>query len=348
MTEQILFLFASLGVVNGTLVGFYLLFRKHCLPADRYFGALLLAICIRIGKSILYYFNRDTDLLVLQIGLSACIFIGPLFFLYLKSLRFRDKVFRRNDLILLATLGTAIIAVGIIYPYRSFPEVWNGYIIYGIYATWMLFLILGLIHGAKLLSKSSLPAQPKKGNSRYLLAIIVAMCFITLTYQAALFVGFTYIWGSLIFSLSFYYLAGRMLLSTKPLTPRNIAQPLTNASELMRKVDQLMVKEKPFMSKGLKLEELAEMAGMSKHLLSRLLNEAYQHGFAHYVKTHRVKEAKQLIQSRPELSLEGIGYEAGFSSKSAFFEAFRKIEMCTPAVYKKSLNGQVKLQSTPE
>ena len=48
-------------------------------------------------------------------------------------------------------------------------------------------------------------------------------------------------------------------------------------------------------------------------------------------------EAKDLIKSRDELSLEGIGYEAGFNSKSAFFEAFKKVTGQTPAAFKKAL-----------
>lgn len=345
MTIPILFLLASLGVVNGLLVSGYLLIRRQSTIADRYFGGLLLTLCIRIGKSIFLYFNRDTDLFILQVGLSACIFIGPCFYLYIKSLRSADQNYQRQDTLMLLTLSVIIILVGIIFPYRTYPAIWNGYIIYGIYMLWLFFLILGLVNYTKLIAE---PHYNKSNNRQYLLAIAVAMCFITLTYQTALFIGFTYIWGSVIFTLTFYYLAGRMLMTNKPLTPRYTSPLLSNASELLQKLDQLMIEEKPFTSKGLKLEELAQKAGMSRHSLSRLLNETYQHGFAHYIRTHRVNEAKQLIHSRPELSLEGVGYEAGFNSKSTFFEAFRNIENCTPSEYKKRKDSSLKLQSTPE
>ncbi|MEL7001445.1 MAG: AraC family transcriptional regulator, partial [Bacteroidota bacterium] len=121
MTIPILFLLASLGVVNGLLVSGYLLVKRQSSIADRYFGALLLTLCIRIGKSIFFYFNRDTDPLILQIGLSFCILIGPFFYLYIKSLRTDEKRFLRYDLLLLIALSALITIVGIIYPYRTFP-----------------------------------------------------------------------------------------------------------------------------------------------------------------------------------------------------------------------------------
>ena len=97
-----------------------------------------------------------------------------------------------------------------------------------------------------------------------------------------------------------------------------------------------MEEQKPFTNQKLKLDDLAVQAGLSKHILSKLLNEEYQYGFAHYVKEFRVMEAKQLISIRDELSLEGIGFEAGFSSKSSFFETFKKITNVTPSEYRKT------------
>ncbi|MEO1257041.1 MAG: helix-turn-helix domain-containing protein, partial [Bacteroidota bacterium] len=70
--------------------------------------------------------------------------------------------------------------------------------------------------------------------------------------------------------------------------------------------------------------------------LSQTLNEAYS-GYTQYIKTFRIEEAKSLIKNRPDLSLEGIGYEAGFKSKSVFFESFKKQVGVTPSTFKKQL-----------
>ncbi|GAB5524234.1 MAG: hypothetical protein Roseis2KO_21060 [Roseivirga sp.] len=338
-----LFLFASLGVINGVLLSIYLMARKQKRVTDIYFAGMILMLCIRIGKSVLVYFNESTDRLILQIGLSACLFIGPFFYLYTRALQQNESSFKKKDLILLATLLFAIVGLGLIYPYPSQPEVWNNYMVRGIYVVWAFFLVFGFYQLRAVFKKAWRSPFKLEHRERYILAIALSTLFISLTYQFALFIrGFTYIWGSLIFSLSFYYLAGRALLSPKPVIPKPVTQtPLENGAALFAQVEQLMNTQKPFLNPKLKLDELAAMAGLSRHQLSRVLNEEYLHGFSHYVKAHRVNEARRLIKVRHELSLEGIGYEAGFSSKSSFFEAFKKITNTTPAAYKKSLSREI-------
>lgn len=333
---SILFLLASLGVVNGILLGIYFLTRRRPAVADTYFGGLLLALSLRIGKSVLYYFGEQTDLLVLQVGLSAAVFIGPFFYLYAKALYEQSRRFKQADLALLLILFIAIAGVGWLFPYRVYPEVWNGPIVYGIYGLWFLFTLCGLYYCHKILRGVLTSARPMNRSQQYLTAIVIALLAITFTYQSALLGGFTYIWGSLIFSFAFYYLLGRTLLTTRFLSPQPPPSPVENGPELLKKVNTLMVTRKPFTNQGLKLDELAAQTNMTRHTLSRLLNEEYSHGFSQYVKEYRVREAQRLIATRPELSLEGIGYEAGFRSKSAFFEAFKKVVSCTPAEYKKS------------
>ncbi len=344
-----LFLFASLGVINGVLLSIYLLTKKGRQIVDIYFGALILALCIRIGKSVLVHFDRDTDKLILQIGLSACLFIGPFFYLYAKSLKNNELKFEQSDGFLLSTLLLAIVVIGLISPYRTNPEFWNLYLVKGIYIVWTVFVVAGLYYTRSLFARAFRAYGQLKSDERYIVGIALAVVFITITYQIALFAnGYTYIWGSIIFSISFYYLALRKLLGKQALTPKTTQAPLEEGDKLLKKVEQFMIDQKPFINPKLKLDDLALQVGMSRHLLSRVLNEEYKHGFSHYVKAHRVNEAKQLIEVRHELSLEGIGFEAGFNSKSSFFDAFKKITSLTPSAYKKTLLADREAQKTPE
>jgi len=139
-----------------------------------------------------------------------------------------------------------------------------------------------------------------------------------------------------------------MLLGNNSVVPKRPPVVLDNGKSILSSIDHLMTTKKPFTRQGLKLDELAEQLEISKHTVSKVLNEVYVHGFSHYIREYRVNEAKQLIQSRPDLSLEGIGYEAGFNSKSAFFEAFKKVASCTPAEYKKSLYRAIRMKFSPD
>lgn len=334
---QVLFLLSGLGVINGFLIAIYLLFRKERTVSETYFAGLLFALSIRIGKSVYYYFNQELDLLILQVGLSACTFIGPFFYLYARTLRTQEKSFKKSDLISLFIFLLSIVLIGIRYPYTNFPEIWNGYIIYGIYSVWASYALAGFYQSFKLLNGFKLSFKEMTRDQQYFLIIVVSMLFITIAYQAALFISFTYIWAALIFSITFYLLIARVLFSRKDIVPKSPGAPIENADELLRKVNDFMISEKLYLNQYLKLNELALRVGLSRNVLSKILNEEYKYGFSNYVKSYRVEEAKQLIQSRPELSIEGIGYESGFKSKSAFFEAFKKVTGYTPSEYKNSL-----------
>lgn len=335
-----LFLFASIGVINGLIVGSYLVFKKSRTLQEVLFGGLMLSLCIRIGKSVIYYFDRDADKLFLQIGLSVCILIGPLFYLYFRSLYNKQTKLQSKDMVFLLILVCSIVGIGFIYPYRSYPEIWNGYIIYYIYSIWMAFVLLGVIISIRIVKKGGFSLQKFDDKKSYVLVISLAVTFITITYALALFGGITYIWGSLIFSLSFYYLIFRLLTKRKSIIPKVSNVEIYDGKTLLDQLNKIMAEEKPFTKQRFKLEDLAKLSGHSRNTVSKILNETYAYGFTHYLKEYRVSEAKLLIKNRPELSLEGIGYESGFSSKSSFFDAFKKLTQVTPSTYKKSLEAE--------
>lgn len=327
---SLLFVLASIGVLNGFIISVYLLVKKNRATSDLFFAGLVFTLSIRIGKSILFYFDRSTDKLILQIGLSFCILIGPFFYHYIRSIYSPEKITERSIYSFLG-LGVAIFCIGVMYPYTSFPGVWNGIIIYFIYGTWIVFTLLGLRFF--IVNRTG----PSKDRN-FIISIVVAYLFITLTYQLALFGGITYIWGSLIFSLTFYYLGLRAMLGNNHVVPKTQVPILKNGDELLQRVNIIMQEEKLYLNKKLKLDELASKVDVNRQILSQVLNQNYKYGFAHYLKSYRVNEAKELIKSHPEWSLDGIGNEAGFHSKSSFYDAFRKIENQTPAEFRRGLN----------
>ena len=168
---SVLFLLASLGVINGALVAGYLFLKRPRTVSEVYFAGLLLALCIRIGKSVIFYFSEEVDLFILQIGLSACIFIGPFFYLYIRSLRQHSQTFDTKDHILLAGLLVAMVVAGLIFPYHSRPDIWNGYIIYGIYSVWVGFTLAGLYHWWQMLGTALKHPRKLNGEQQYLAAM---------------------------------------------------------------------------------------------------------------------------------------------------------------------------------
>ncbi|MBK6267070.1 AraC family transcriptional regulator [Marivirga sp. S37H4] len=178
-------------------------------------------------------------------------------------------------------------------------------------------------------------------EQHYLTVMTIAILSITITYQIALFGVFTYIWGALIFSLVLYYLLGSILLSSGNFTLQLKNSKVKGGDQLLERLHLHMKINKPFVKRDLKLEDLATTLSVNRQTLSQLLNKHHKHGFTQFLREYRINEAKKLIENRPELSMEGVGYEAGFRSNSSFYEAFKKIENCTPADYKNRLQKAV-------
>jgi len=97
--------------------------------------------------------------------------------------------------------------------------------------------------------------------------------------------------------------------------------------------------KKPFLNSELTLQELAESLGMSKHLVSELLNNKIGLSFSDIINEYRVKEVIDLInQSKhKQHTLVYLGEISGFNSKATFNRIFKKNTGKTPSQYIKEL-----------
>ncbi len=100
-----------------------------------------------------------------------------------------------------------------------------------------------------------------------------------------------------------------------------------------------MEKSKPYLNAELTIKTLADELDIPSYQLSKVLNQHFQKNFFDFVNTYRVEEAKTKLVATEyaHLTLEGIGYECGFNSKSSFYAVFKKYVNQTPAEYRKGV-----------
>ena len=80
--ESILLIFCALGIAKSVFFACCLIsFRDGNKVSNRIFSALLIAVAIRLAKSLTYYFFV-LDPVFMNIGYAAHVAIGPLLFLY--------------------------------------------------------------------------------------------------------------------------------------------------------------------------------------------------------------------------------------------------------------------------
>lgn len=97
--------------------------------------------------------------------------------------------------------------------------------------------------------------------------------------------------------------------------------------------------DKLFSDPKLNLRSLSVLVKIKEKELSRLINSQSKNNFYHFINTFRINEYKILLDSpkAEKLSILGLAQEAGFSSKSTFYTAFKSIVGTTPNEYKMKL-----------
>ena len=348
-TKELLFFFSALGAFNGLILSCYFFFFTKKKQLSNYFlGILLLVLSIRIGKSVFLFFKPDLPRIYLQIGLSACFFIGPALFYFVKSSIEQTLVipskWKWNFIVLLAV----ILSIGIVFPYETYPKYWNLYFVKIIYLQWFVcilatgFLLRTMLH--KLFSKRKIATEGNiNGFEKWLLSIYGGNILILTSYVLSLMTTYwpIYISGSIAYTFILYIFILKLLYRKKTddlfLASSNKygSKKVDNdtAAALIEKLSQLMAEKKIYRNSNLTLNELSKEINISVHQLSQLLNDNMGKNFTVFVNEYRINEACTIMVSDKRLTLEGIGYEVGFNSKSTFFSTFKKLKGTTPAIF---------------
>ena len=91
-----------------------------------------------------------------------------------------------------------------------------------------------------------------------------------------------------------------------------------------------------FKQKKIRLKYLAEHLDLGAHELSYFLNNVYHQSFADFINSQRVDFVKEQLKNRANFettTIEALGDQAGFSSKTTFFFEFKKQTGFSPLEY---------------
>ena len=337
--NQIVFFFSVLGAFNGLLLSLYFALIAEKKKFSNYFLALLLLmLSIRIIKSVFFYFNPQLSNIFIQIGLSACILIGPFLFLYLKTLSDENKV---NWKIHILPFLIGITILGIFYPYVEHRNIWSKWIVKGIYIQWVIYILLSFRFIKPIIRK--LKSQERLKNiDLWLLSIFFGVGFIWLAYSVGAYTS--YIVGALSFSFVLYLII-LLIIFKNSKTSTFFEEKDKYQNKIIEKglLDRIVngmpkiIEKELFLDPNITLKEVAIELGIPKHILSQYLNEKLGKSFSTYINELRIEKAKGFLQTKTYFTIESIGYESGFNSKSTFFTAFKKVTGQTPSEYQKSI-----------
>ncbi len=122
-----------------------------------------------------------------------------------------------------------------------------------------------------------------------------------------------------------------------PLSPTyTVAVVSEKQQEYLDGFYEIIVHKKRFLDSRVSLDSLAKELSISSSYLSQIVNKYYSKNLNSYLNSLRIEYAKELLvdPKYKHYTILAIGLESGFSSKSAFYTAFRKHTSMSPSRYR--------------
>lgn len=321
----VLALFSGIAVATGVFLCIYFLVIKN---EDRLMsgilGALFLAISLRIAKSIFYFMTGIPDIGV-AFGFVGLTSIGPLVWLYIKySKNGLDRIVN-TDLIhfLFPLIG--------FFPVWLFPEWAPNYFYISGTSLLCFYLLTSWISFSKINYKQVIS---KKWNRLVLISVTIvwsAFVFQHLAEDILQYAG-----GAAIASLLMYILL-IFALKNPVLFPK--WNQLNIDEKVIDKLKHAVEEDKIYQKPAITIAQLAEALNEPSYILSRAMKAEYGKPFPELMNHFRIRDVKNRLSTANGdfVKIEGLAYEVGFNTPSAFYAAFKKETSLSPKEFQKQV-----------
>lgn len=294
---------------------------------------------------------------------SSFLLFNPSMYLYIKSLTQSDFRLKWIQLLHLAPFLAFETAAYVIQEPFSLDhffvrdENFIFRIVFGIanFASWSIYnpLSILVVHRYRMNLKDEQSNIDKNENLGWILSIaifyVVYCGFAIIISTIVYFEGFRslipYVYNYsillfMIFALSFYGL--RQQETPRKFSPREKSIPYKNSTltdeikeKIKKKITDYFEKEKAYLNPDMNMDLLSTTLKIPKYQITEVLNTCIGKNFFQFVNAYRVESVKKMLTD-PEnnFSIEAIGYECGFSSKSSFYTVFKQLTSMTPIAYK--------------
>lgn len=114
--------------------------------------------------------------------------------------------------------------------------------------------------------------------------------------------------------------------------------PDDEAVEIIRKVENYLLQEKPYLDKHFTISDLSRQKGVSKNKLTLVINEVMEKNFYSLVNDYRVREAMDLLRANGKnYTIDAVAEMSGFQSRTSFYACFKKYTGQTPREFMASV-----------
>lgn len=337
----ILILLSGLGVFHGIFIALVLWTSKAAYPvSNRILSILMSILSIRVGKSVLLEFSKSLDILYIYLGLSLLLFIGPLFFLYSRTLIHKQQSLHKSDWV---HFLPGVLFIALAFPlhkfgFRNLPTTVAALLFFIFYAHFLMYL---LVVKKRFLSKGGSAVQSNEVRE-WLTILFFGLISVWFVYVLNIFEDMVpYMIGPIVYSLTVYTIT-YLAVSKKYLHSVNAVKYQTNpfseaeTEALFKEIEDLVREQKLFLDPAISLAVLSKRLKASNQKISFAINTKSGYNFNEYINRYRVDYATHLLNT-PEgkgITIAAIGTEAGFNSLSSFNQAFKKVTGNTPSQFR--------------
>jgi len=373
MTVRLLDIISFITTFQLLLLAFVIInYQKGKRISNKILAAFMLANAILVGNFVLFRMRILTflDLPYLYfIGSASYLLLGPLLYVYTKSLCYQD--FNLKKVELLHFLPYVVVSVFLIIHYYIRTTGIVGDSTGQVRSLTLLDRIIqnGTLH-LQILIYMILTFGTIQVYRKELKELFSSIEHINLSWLLLLLIGFILMWlmDVVNFALSFVdvsFRAVRNVLLFFSLTinfsfatvivyrglkypelfsgieekPKYAKSKLTKAESerYIKTLTSYMKTERPYLEPSLSLNELADKLSISPRYLSQTINDLLNQNFFDLINSYRIEEAKRLFSnpSNKRKTILEILYEVGFNSKSVFNSAFKKHTGITPTEFRK-------------
>jgi len=359
--ELIFIGFCSLAAINAIFFAGYLWFKRdRNIYPSIILTLFMLITAYRIAQMLLHDIQDDFNIGInagtLFFFIPTFPLIGPVLYLYIKSISIKEFRFRIKHLLHLIPF---ILFLGIDLLNRDnfplSPDNPKHYITYCIQISviliqFLIYIIITFIYSRKLMEKGIAGKFPKENvNPCWIKNIAVIISGLWLIY--ALYCIQTYIRAyfptrvieALYYSFLSYWilyneLRNQKITSINNFNTRYKSSGLT-AEDAVRYKSMILdytSKNELYKDHNITLVKLAKSLSLTPHVVSQVINEQLSCNFNDFINSYRVEEAKRMLgdAGMKNITVASIAYDCGFNTLSAFNTAFKKFTGLTPSQFR--------------
>jgi AraC-like DNA-binding protein len=112
-----------------------------------------------------------------------------------------------------------------------------------------------------------------------------------------------------------------------------IKESIEESTEMLNAIESKMMEEKFYLNENFSSQDVLVHFEITRNKLDELLTHIKGLSFADWLNTLRIEYAKNLLLTHNKYTIDAISSMSGYSSRSAFYAAFKKVTNITPTEF---------------